>query len=213
MASNIISSFKAFGEKFKVPEKGERTDALKKYFARGGVISCVKSNGAWPKLIYPSPLRIKVQAKELEAILAQYEARQKDWKKKLEDAKSYHSRHQILKLKEPLYWQHKAKELSDSDYRQDSKSVSLPVHLVADPKWKPMIKMFVNNIEYRKNLSETVQNSIVYKNDKKVAKYADELQGFRSDMSEAQLKDLGKKISEMQGQIRALQMMEKWAKE
>ncbi len=32
-------------------------------------------------------------------------------------------------------------------------------------------------------------------------------------MSEAQLKDLGKKISEMQGQIRALQMMEKWAKE
>ena len=134
MASNIISSFKAFGEKFKVPEKGERTDALKKYFARGGVISCVKSNGAWPKLIYPSPLRIKVQAKELEAILAQYEARQKDWKKKLEDAKSYHSRHQILKLKEPLYWQHKAKELSDSDYRQDAKSGSLPVHLVADPK-------------------------------------------------------------------------------
>ena len=213
MASSIISSMHAFDEKFKVPKNEVRYEALQQYFARGGVISAVKSNKAWPRLVYPSPLRIDVQIKELEELKAVYDKKIRDWEEKLSKAKNYHSRHQMLKFSEPLYWKHVAKTFSDPDYRADSKKVSLPVHLVADPRWKPMIKMFVNDLEYRKNLVETVETSIVYKKDKKVAKYADELQNFRSEMSSTKIEELQKKINKISAEISSLQLVKKWTKE
>ncbi|HZX20350.1 MAG TPA: hypothetical protein VFF13_05030 [archaeon] len=212
MASNIISSITAFNEKFVVP-KDDRYNALEKYFARGGVISAVKSNGKWPKLVYPSPQRIEDQLKELQALKSVYESKSRDWSKKLSEAKNYHSKHQLLKFKDPLYWQHVAKKTMDSDYKADSEKVQIPVHLVADPRWKPMVKMFVNDLEYRKNLVETVENSIVYKDDKKVAKYADELQNFRSEMSTSKLDDIGKKLGKINQEISSLEAVKKWAKE
>ena len=213
MASNIISSISVFDERFEVPKTEARYSALKKYFSRGGVISAVKSNKQWPKIIYPSPLRVDAQLKELFVLKENYSQKIKDWKKKLQTAKSYHSRHQMLKFSEPLYWKHVAKTLADSDYRDDSAKVKLPVHLVADPKWKPMIRMFVTDLEYRKNLVETVETSIVYKKDKKVARYADELQNFRSEMSNTKIKELKKKTTKLSAEINSLQLIKKWTKE
>lgn len=212
MASNIISSIKAFDDAFEVP-KDSRYEALDKYFARGGVINAIKTSKTWPKLIYPSPLRIETQIKELNELRSVYGGKLKDWNKKLRDAQNYHSKNQILKFSEPIYWKHVAKSLSDPDYKADSGNVDLPVHLVADPKWKPMIKMFVNDLEYRKNLVETVQNSIVYKKEKKVAKYADVLQDFRSEMSNSKIDQLTKKIEKLNLEIASLEAVRKWAKE
>ena len=91
--------------------------------------------------------------------------------------------------------------------------VKLPAHLVGDDKWKPMVKMFVNDIDYRKQLSETVDKSIVYKNNKKVAQYADELKDFRMGVSDKQIKDLDKKIAKINELEVALKELQKWAKE
>ncbi|MCR4369332.1 MAG: hypothetical protein NUV67_05500, partial [archaeon] len=177
------------------------------------VISAVKGKGKWPKLIYPSPIRIDSQLKELEELKKHYDTKIRDWEGKLNQANTYHQRHQVAKLSEPLYWKHVAKTLTDSDYKKDTDSVNLPVHLVADPKWKPMVKMFVNDLEYRKNLVETVQTSIVYKKDRKVAKYADELQNFRSEMSTSKIGDLKKKREKVAADISAFHQIKKWAKE
>ncbi len=212
MASNIISSIKVFDENFKVP-KDDRYAALEKYFVRGGVINAVKSGKAWPKLVYPSPLRIDEQLKELQALRKVFSGKSNEWGKKLSAAKNYHAKNQVMKFSDPLYWKHKAKTLTDPDYKTDAESVGLPVHLVADPKWKPMVKMFVNDIEYRKNLVETVNTSIVYKKEKKVAKYADVLQDFRSEMSTSKLEDLKKKIAKLDNEINSLEAIKKWAKE
>ena len=213
MPSNILSSFRVFSGKFSVPEDDERTIALKRYFARGGVISAVKSNGMWPKIIYPSPLRLKSQLKELEELKANYAEKHRGWKRRFNDAKNYHSKNQVLKFSEPLYWKHITKTLIDPDYKSDFESVKLPIHLVADPKWKPMVKMFVEDLEYRKNLTETVQESVVYKKDHKVAKYADELQALRSEISTAKINEIDKKLSRLQSEIDALSVIEKWAGE
>ena len=216
MASNIVSSFKAFTESFKVPdEKGGRADALKKYFARGGVVSAVKkSNNVWPKLIYPSPLRVKSQLKELQDLKDYFAKKRSEWDKRLKDAKSYHSRQHVLKFSEPLYWKHVAKTLTDSDYRSDFEKVKLPVHLVADLKWKPMVRMFVEDLDYRKNLTETVQESIVYKKGRsKIAKYADDLMQLRGEISTSKIGELDKKIAKLSDEISALKVIEKWAAE
>lgn len=217
MSKNIISSFGNFDSKFKIAPSKEtdpRINALKKYFLRGGVISAVKgSKGIWPKLLYPSALRVDSQIKEIEVLKDQLEKKEKEWKGKLSDAKSYHSRHQVMKFSEPLYWKHMAKTLTDKDYKEDAGKVALPVHLSADPRWKPMINMFLSDVEYRKNLVETVQTSIVYKDDKRVAKYADVLQDLRSEISTSKLEELSEKITKLKDEIDALKEIKKWSQE
>lgn len=213
MAKSIISSYRAYEESFGKLEDRERSEALKIYFGRGGVISALKGNKQWPKLIYPSPPRVEAQIKELEALKSQYDRKQKEWKAKLSSAKTYHQRHQVLKFSEPLYWQHTAKALTDKGYKEDASKVGLPVHLSADPKWKPMINMFVNDQEYRRNLVDTVQNSIVYRKDKRVAKYADVLQALRSEISEGKLEELEEKLKQINSEISALKIIKKWAQE
>lgn len=217
MSNNIISSFKVFSEKYSIskeePTKNQRAEALKKYFERGGVVSVKKKSEGWPRLIYPSPLRIRNQIKELQTLKGKYLRMQRDWEKELSGAKAYHLRNNILKLSEPLYWKHLAKATTDKDYRQDAEQVKLPAHLVSDPRWKPMIKMFVNDIEYRKQLVETVQNSIVYRKDRRVAKYANILQSFKVDLSGRKIEILSKKIESINDEISALEAIFAWAKE
>ena len=119
----------------------------------------------------------------------------------------------MLKLAEPLYWRHVAKTIADKDYKFDTDQVKLPAHLVADPRWKPLVKMFVSDVEYRKQLVETVQHSIVYQDDKRVGKYADKLQMLKTDISTKKISDISKKLVDFDSEIKVLQEMLKWAQE
>ncbi|MFH1586539.1 MAG: hypothetical protein ABID38_01630 [Candidatus Diapherotrites archaeon] len=216
MASHIISSFAKFSEQFSeqpfMANGGEdRIAALKTYFKNGGVISVGRSNGDWPKLIYPPPRRLKDQIKDLQELRDKFAFQKKNWARTHSAAENYHLVNNVKKMAEPLYWKHMVKYATDFDYREDAKAVNLPAHLVADPRWKPMVKMFVNDIEYRKNLTETVQNSIVYKKDKRVAKYANELQAFRMERSSNEIEMIDKKIDNLDAQINTLQVIMKWA--
>lgn len=210
----VIASLDEFKKSFpEAPTDGERISALTQYFSVGGVIRAHKSDKDWPKLTYPSYMVIQRKLAELKNSKRLYSERYKAWKKSYDSAAKYHQTHQIKKLKEPLYWQHMTKIMTDTDYRNDSNKVNLPVHLVSDPRWKPMVKMFVTDIEYRKQLTETVSTSIVYKKNKKVARYADELKEFRMSASNKQMEDLQKKLNHIEAVENSLKEMQKWVKE
>ena len=215
MASRIISSYNIFIQKYPClkDDDSERSKALRKYFSNGGVVSAVKAEKGWPKIIYPTPLRLKSQIKELSDLKNIYSRKSSDWSKELNDARVYHLKHNVMKLSEPLYWKHVAKSIADKDYKADADQVKLPVHLVSDPRWKPLVKMFVSDVEYRKQLVETVQHSIVYKDDKRVGKYADNLQHLKSDISTKKISDIGKKLADFGDEIKVLQEMLRWSQE
>ncbi len=210
----VISSMSDFKKKFpKAPANGERMGALEQYFAIGGVIRAHPSEKDWPKLTYPSYMVIKRKLVDLKDKKRLYSERYSAWKKSYDKASRYHQINQVKKLKEPLYWKHMSKMITDTDYRNDSNSVKLPVHLVGDPRWRPMVKMFVNDIDYRKQLTETVTTSIIYKKDKKVARYADELKEFRMTASNKQMVDLQSKLDHINATEKALKEIQRWAKE
>jgi hypothetical protein len=119
---------------------------------------------------------------------------------------------EIKKFADPLFWQHLAKYYSDKDYRKDADTVKLPVKLVAEKRWKPMINMFVKDLDYRKQLAETVKSSVVYANDKRVAKYAQELRAFRMEQSTRELENIGKQLVDVELEIGMFQELIKWAK-
>ncbi|MCX8158497.1 MAG: hypothetical protein N3D73_02405 [Candidatus Diapherotrites archaeon] len=210
--AKIFTNYDDFVNSFKDFNNRKRLEALKRYLARGGVISA-KQIGSRIILSYPDPQRVIKQIDELKKRKEIYEKQYADWKKKKDSAQFYDIKNKILKYSDPVYWKHLAKYFSDKDYKQDVDNVKLPVHLVADERWKPMIKMFVEDPEYRANLVETFNNSIVYKKDKKLAKYADQIKSFRIDISNKVLEDLEQKILDLQKDIDALNEIFNWSKE
>lgn len=211
----VISSIEQFETDFtSLPEDKERKSALGRYFSIHGVVKVIPAEkDKWPKLIYPNTDVLEFKLKESKEKKKIYLEKLNEWKMKHLSASMYHQVHQMKKFAEPIYWKHLAKTMTDADYRKDVESVKLPAHLVSDKKWKPMVKMFVNDIEYRKQLSETVTTSMVYKNDRKVAKFADDQQNFRLDASDKQIKELEEKLKEIDETEIALKELQKWAKE
>lgn len=215
MRGEIVSNYSLFSKKLpKGIDRGryaERLEAIKHYLSKGGIISIYRQGNGFPQLLYPSRLRINKQIAELQGLRQQYSKRLTSWRRELKQAQIYFLVHNVKKFKEPLYWKHLAKYIADKDYRRDADKVKLPANLVADKRWKPMVKMFVNDADYRKQLTQTVEESIVYASDKKVAKYADILQGFRSEQSNRKIEELESKLSEIDADISALQELSKWA--
>ncbi len=211
--TNMFTSIESFQKKFPKINDDERLNALTIYFSSHGVIRAYSSEKEWPKLTYPNIFVIEKKLSEVKQKKSLFEKNLSSWKKKYSQAENYNKTNQIKKLKEPLYWKHKTKMIIDSDYRKDSEQVQLPIHLVSDNRWKPMVKMFVNDLEYRKQLAETVRESIIYKKDKKVAKYADELKDFRMETSNKQVEELEKKILKLEELEKSLKEIHKWAKE
>ncbi len=200
-------------KKFKPFEfSAERKTALVHYFGKGGIIRAHMVNDK-PKLVYPTKLRLRALIKEKESLRKNFFGKKKDWDKKFKEAKLYNLNHSVKKISSPLYWKHLAKMMSDADYKADAEKVKLPLHLVSDKRWQPMIRMFIENLEYRKQLTETVENSIVYKKDKKLACYATELQQFRKSESTRKIIELQKKIDEANADINSYNELIKWSNE
>lgn len=213
-STGIISSFDAFTSSFQFNEESEkgskRKDALKKYFGKGGVIKAVNTGREWPKLLYPNRVNLKRKIDDLSKTISLLESKKRHWQKKLFEAKMYNIKNNAFKFFDPLYWKHNAKKLVDSDYRHDANSVNLPVEMVSEPKYRPMIDTFLKDIDYRKQLTMTVENSIVYKNDKRVARYAEELRGFRMDTATKNLKSLEQKINLLQEEKEIFREIMQW---
>ena len=217
MRRGIVGDFREFQRilpKSIVAEKNsERLDAVKQYISSGGVLSLSPNGNDWPNLVFPTRRHIEQKLSSVKELKQGYQQRLNGWKAKHLEARVYHIANNVKKLKEPLYWQHLAKYVSDADYRTDSEKVKLPVHLVSDAKWKPMVKMFVEDIEYRKQLAETVQTSVVYKQDRRVARHASVLQEFRMQEAQRKITELEKKLSEIEGEIKTLNVLLKWAQQ
>lgn len=217
MGSRIVSSFEKFQKEFNGladdAQNTERLEALKNYFKSGGVVSLSKKPSGWPKLVYPSPRKVEEHLKEAENLKSIFVKKHGDWEAKQRNAQIYFLKNEVLKLSEPLYWKHLGKMIFDRDYKEDARQVKLPANLIADKRWRPMIKTFVNDVEYRKQLVETVQHSIVYEKNKEVAVYAKELQDFRQNVSVKKIDQIKEKISELENQINTLKIIQKWAKE
>jgi hypothetical protein len=188
-----------------------RLVAIRHYLSKGGVLHVAPSESEWPKLLYPTKNHLRKKIEEMRFLRDKYNARLDSWQRTFNDAKSYHSINNVKKLKEPLYWKHMAKCAVDKDYRKDSDKVKMPAHLVADRRWKPMVKMFVSDIEYRKQLVQTVDESIVYKKEKRVAQYADLLQKFRMEQSNRKIDELKKKLAALDQDISAMQEIARWS--
>ena len=214
----IISSFQTFNQKFpqlgQTQKESKRLIALKRYFEQKMVISLgtIPKGDEWPEIVYPTKMKLRKDMDRLEKMKGDLSKRQNDWQMTLTKAKLEGITTQVKKFSEPAYWKHLSKLVTDADYRKDAESVNLPVHLVSHKRYKPMVEMFVNNLDYRKQLTETVQNSVVYRDNKQLGRYAGELQALRTQQSQKTLTQTKKSISEIDADISMYRELMSWAK-
>lgn len=212
--THILSSYPAFVDTYKDQpflSDQKRTDALKRYFERGGVVKVTPNGSSWPKVIYPSSDRLNQQLRDVQQLKNQLVQKKQSWSNSHTAAKRHEITLQIKKVTDPLYWRHQVKKLTDADYRNDVEKTKIPMRLVSDTRYRPMVEMFINNIDYRKQLTETVETSVVYRHSK-IAQYAETRAGFREEVSKNQVDDLTEKLKEVELDLIMYQELLKWVK-
>ena len=215
---SIVSTFEAFKEKFpklvEIQKDSRRMQCLKRYFNQHMVISLgsIPKGDEWPEIVYPTKMKLKKDIERLEKSRAEVSKRHNEWKGTLNRAKLEGVTTQVKKFAEPAYWKHLGKMVSDADYRADANAIQLPVHLVGHKRYKPMVEMFVNNLDYRKQLTETVTNSVVYKDNKKLGRYAEELTKLRTVQSQKTVDQTKQDINVINEDIDMYKELMNWAK-
>jgi hypothetical protein len=214
----IVSNFETFSQKFpqlvQSQKDSKRMNALRRYFDQKMVISLgsMPSDGTWPEIAYPTKLKLKNDLARIEKSRSDVAKRHSEWTGTLNKAKLDGATVHLKKFVQPTYWKHLSKRATDSDYRADVNAVQLPVHLVSHKRYKPMVEMFVNSLDYRKQLTETVQNSIVYKDKKQLGRYAEELQELREQRSQHTVDQTKKSLGEFDADIEMYRELLNWAK-
>jgi hypothetical protein len=216
--SATIPSLNAFAIQFPALAEREknsrRWQMLERYFSRGGVISlgALPNGTEWPEIIYPTRMKLGKDLEHLEGMRRELEKKIGEWKSTKTQAQWQDLSNEIKKFSEPVYWRHMQRYFTNKDYRKDADTVKLPVKLVSEKRWKPMIEMFVKDLDYRKQLAETVETSVVYAKDKRVARFADLQKQFRLEQSQKNLAQLQKKLEELNLDISMLKELENWSK-
>ncbi|MBI5884544.1 hypothetical protein HZB89_00420 [archaeon] len=211
MPREVISSFEKFSQAFPAVCSGGNAGALKLYFESGAIISVDSEARQKGSLVcyYPTFMRLQMQLQQAEKNLSLFQAKEKEWKKQFSSAKMHNLVGEVKKFTDVIYWKHVGKSLTDKDYRQAYDKVKIPTKLVSNPRYRAMLEMFVDNPYYRKQLTETVSNSIIYEKDPRVAKNADAVINFRIEASQKQLLDLEGKINALKQDKKMLESMKK----
>ena len=209
----IISSFNDLNSFASIDwsKQEARRQSLTHYFSRGGVIRIKLNLGEEAVMVYPNKNRIKSLLETKNNLKQNYAQKLSLWQKKLTEAKLLNTMNELKKFSSPVFWKHIRKYFTDPEYKKHADTIQLPVALVNDPRYKPMIQMFVQDSDYRKQLVDTVQESVVYANNRKVAQFAEFLQDFRKQECSRRIKELEHKIAELNLDIHALQELNKWS--
>ncbi len=185
-------------------------EAIEIYLNQGGILKIDREGSGKPDLIYPGKKRIKKQinqAKKKEEYLRE-ELTKLRRKKREKDRDKLNP---VKKSLNPLYWRHLYKKRTDDDYKEAYKEIQPPMEKVNDSEWKDMLKMFVNEPEYRERLLEA-SNSQIAEGRGTIQEQVMEREQFSKDLVDKRMKKLRKKLNKYRKKRKALKKLLKIAK-
>lgn len=208
----IFSNLSQFTDKYSKKEKISPLEVqiLKGYFERGGLIKTQQTDSL--RIVYPDKDKVKKETEAIKKELELINDECKNWEKTKSDAKKYIDKMKIKKFYDKTYWKHLYKSVTDKQYKDDFEKAKLPVDLISDPKMKKIIEEFLKNEQYRNNLIETVNNSIVYQN-RNLGEQVFESIKMKETISEKKLEQFNRKKSILENQLKAYKIISRWVVE
>lgn len=185
----------------------DEKQGLNNYFLEGGII---KANTKIKlKVFYPSKDIIKKELNKLYSERAKTIDKIDQWYKIKKNSENFIKKNKVKKFMKSTFWKHTLKSIFDKKYKEDFKKIKIPIEYIGEESIRKLVDEFINNLEYRQKLIETIDYSIVYKNkgigDKVIKKL--ELQ---KEISKAKLDSLNTRKNKLQEKIKTYKLIQKW---
>ncbi len=215
MARKVISKKDDLGNLFpdyvaSLPDA--EVDAIDRFFKKGNILSVlVKEEEV--SLIYPRTEFFLMRLASMENLYNDFRKRRDYWVNELKSIQMQEQTQKVKMLAHPLFWKHSVKKIVDSNYKKKADKVELPIHLVSDEKWKPMLETFIKDSEYRDRLSDTVENSIFYSDTKKLAQQAKDITEFKVSQSKRKIEEFQGKMKKLEHEIESYNAIQKFLKQ
>ncbi len=147
------------------------------------------------KIIYPKIEDVKYIVEKLSSEVRELKSTSDFWKKEKNTAEKYHRLLPINMVLKKNYWRHNVKKLINKKYKQDIIDAKLNDRILLDPEYKNLFETFLVDPDYRKKLKDTVNNSIIYKNNK-IGDYSIRKQEFKKTSAELKVKQVEEQIKD-----------------
>ncbi len=194
----VIGSKREYERVFKNASLDQETlDAIEAYVSNGGVIKLESVNPL--KIVYPSKARLKQQLEEARNRKKKLDSEIRSLSRKKEG----NAAKKVKVLLDPVYWKHRIKLVSDSEYRKAYETVEMPIEAASDAKHRRMVEMFVNNPEYRERLVEA-RTSLIGRSRGSIRETVEKNSRFRNDVIVTRISKLKKERAQAEQQEKVL---------
>jgi len=205
MQNNLPNSVDAIEKQLniKIPEQDKEYIA---YFIKKKAIHVVDR-----KIVYPKIEDIKYGIEKIEAAIKELKSTSDFWKKERNVAEKYHKVLPINMVFKKNYWRHTTKKLLDKSYKQDMIDAKLNDKVLLDPEYRNLFETFLVDPDYRKKLKETVNTSIIYRNNK-IGDYSIRKQEFKKSSAEIKIKQMDDQIKDASYKLKVLEKIKEYLK-
>lgn len=200
-----VSEFIPFISKHK---EFDREEAVKRYLESGGIVKIEEVDGELI-LKYPTVHRINKLLFSLNSRISFLESELKKLRQEEVKLNQQMMAAGLVKLVDPLYWEHFVKYAVNGDYKKSFDEIKPPIDLIKYPRFRRILKNLLRNPEYRRNLLEAKRTGNIELFEDLVKKSL----GFRKKLITERISKLQDEILDLKERRRVLFALHEWAKE
>ena len=203
--SKTINNYETFLQELKLEKKDDKA-YMDIFFKRKFIILENKH------IIHPRIGDLNTKIEELRDKITKLKKLKKFWESQRDNAKNYYAKIKLTKYFKTKYWQHKLKQAINPEYKEDVISTKLTDEVLMDPEYKTLFETFLVDYDYRKKLSDTVNKSIIYR-DNNIGDHNKKKQIFKTENAQNKIDKIAEQINQYNTEIIANKIVIKYIKQ
>lgn len=203
--SKTINNYETFLQELKLEKKDDKA-YMDIFFKRKFIILENKH------IIHPRIGDLTTKIEELRNKITKLKKLKKFWESQRDNAKNYYAKIKLTKYFKTKYWQHKLKQAINPEYKEDVISTKLTDDVLMDPEYKTLFETFLVDYDYRKKLSDTVNKSIIYR-DNNIGDHNKKKQIFKTENAQNKIEKITEQINQYNTEIIANKIVIKYIKQ
>jgi len=203
--SKTINNYETFLQELKLEKKDDKA-YMDIFFKRKFIILENKH------IIHPRIGDLTTKIEELRHKITKLKKLKKFWESQRDNAKNYYAKIKLTKYFKTKYWQHKLKQAINPEYKEDVISTKLTDEVLMDPEYKTLFETFLVDYDYRKKLSDTVNKSIIYR-DNNIGDHNKKKQIFKTENAQNKIDKIAEQINQYNTEIIANKIVIKYIKQ
>ncbi len=164
------------------------------------------------KIIYPKVSDIEEKIEVLEKQIANLKEQIRFWEKEKTTAEKYYKKVNATKYFKKKFWKHKLKQIVNPEYKEDVLNAKLTDEVLMDPAYETLLDTFLVDYDYRKKLSDTVNKSIIYK-ENRIGDYNKKRQILKTENAKKKIEQLNKQLGLHNNELKSYMLVARFIRQ